>query len=157
MNIIPVADPQAQVLALRAEIDAVIANFLNGAIYILGPEVTSFEREFAAYLGATFASGVANGTDAVRLALMAVGVKPGDEVITVSHSAVATVSAIVEAGGVPVMVDIDPQTYCIDIAAIKAAITPKTRAIVPVHIYGYPADMPAIMQLAQQFNLKVAI
>lgn len=155
MNMIPVANPQAQVIALRAEIDAAIARFLDGAVYILGPEVAAFEQEFAAYIGAPFASGVANGTDAVRLALMAVGIGPGDEVITVSHSAVATVSAIVEAGAVPVMVDIDPQTYCIDIAAIKAAITPKTRAIVPVHIYGHPADMPAIMLLARQFNLKV--
>lgn len=152
---IPVANPQAQVSALRTEIDKAISKFLSGNVYILGSEVSAFEQEFASYLGALFACGVANGTDAIRLALMAVGVQAGDEVITVSHSAVATVAAIVEVGAVPVMVDIDPQTYCIDIAAIRSAITPKTRAIVPVHIYGHPADMLSIMQLAKEFNLKV--
>jgi dTDP-4-amino-4,6-dideoxygalactose transaminase len=152
---ISVANPQAQVVALRDEINTAIAAVLDSGIYILGPKVQQFEREFAAFIGAPFAVGVANGTDAVRLALMALGIEAGDEVITVSHSAVATVCAITETGACPVMVDISSSHYCIDVAAIEAAITPKTRAIVPVHIYGQPADMPAIMALAERYDLKV--
>jgi dTDP-4-amino-4,6-dideoxygalactose transaminase len=123
--------------------------------YILGPEVEAFEAEFAAYHGLSHAVGVANGTDAIELALKAAGIGPGDEVITVAHTAVATVCAVERSGAKPVLVDVDPITYTIDPAAAAAAVTPQTRAIVPVHLYGHPADMDAINALAQNHGLAV--
>jgi len=154
-NAIPLVDLKSAYARLRAEIDAATARVLAGGWYILGPEVSAFEAEFAAYLGAGHAVGVASGTDAVLLALRALGVGPGDEVITVAHTAVATVAAIALAGATPCFVDIDTATYTLDPGRLEAAITPRTRAIVPVHLYGAPADMQPILAIAQAHGLLV--
>ena len=121
--------------------------------YILGPELEAFEADFAAYHQVGYAVGVASGTDAVELALRALGIGPGDEVITVSHTAVATVCAIERAGATPVLVDVDDATYTMDPAAAAAALTSRTRALVPVHLYGHPADMTALAELAARHGL----
>jgi dTDP-4-amino-4,6-dideoxygalactose transaminase len=136
-----------------AEIEAAVARVLARGWYLLGPELDAFEAEFAAYHGVSHAVGVGNGTDAIELALRAGGVGPGDEVITVAHTAVATVCAIERSGATPVLVDIDPATMLIDRSAAAAAITSRTKAIVPVHLYGYPADMPVLSFLAEAHNL----
>jgi dTDP-4-amino-4,6-dideoxygalactose transaminase len=149
------ANPLAQYGAYKGDIDAAIARVLASGRYILGGETLAFEQEFAAYCGVEFALGVGSGTEAIHLALRACGVGPGDEVITVSHTAVATVAAIEMAGAVPVLVDIDPDTYTIDPKAIEAALTPRTKAIIPVHLYGHPADMDAILSIAEAAKLKV--
>jgi dTDP-4-amino-4,6-dideoxygalactose transaminase len=141
---------------LRGEFAAAVWRVLDRGWYILGPEVEAFEAAFAAYHGpGLHAVGVANGTDAIELALRATGVGPGDEVITVAHTAVATVCAVERAGAKPVLVDVDPVTCTIDPAAVRAAITPRTRAVVPVHLYGHPADMPALLEVARPANLLV--
>ena len=155
MAAIPVANPLAQVQALQAELSSALQRVLTSGHYILGPEVTAFENEFAQWLGAAHAIGVASGTDAVALALRAVGVLPGQEVITVSHSAVATVAAIEQVGAVPVWVDIDPLTRCLDATMVERALSPKTAAIVPVHIFGQAADMKALIELAQRHYLQI--
>jgi dTDP-4-amino-4,6-dideoxygalactose transaminase len=154
MNI-PAANPRAQYLSHKAEIDVAIAATLDGNRYILGPQTQAFEQEFAAYLGVRFASGVGSGTEALHLALRACGLGPGDEIITVAHTAVATVSAIELAGATPVLVDIDPVTYTIDPDQIERAITPRTTAIIPVHLYGAAANLNPIVDLARRHNLKV--
>lgn len=154
-NAIPLVDLTAAYRRLQPEIDAAVARVLAGGWYILGPEVAAFEAEFAAYLGARHAVGVASGTDALLLALRACGVGPGDEVITVSHTAVATVAAIELCGAAPVLVDIDPATYTLDPAGLATAITSRTRAVVPVHLYGRPADMEAISTVARAHGLLV--
>lgn len=158
---IPQTDPKANYLAHRDEIDAAIARVLESGWYILGAEVTAFEQEFAAYIGAAESIAVANGTDAIHVALRACGIGPGDGVITVSHTAVATVAAIELAGATPVLVDVDPETCTIDPAKIRAAIdafrngSVRIRAIIPVHLYGHPADMPAIMEIARAEGILV--
>ena len=152
---IPLVDLKAAYRRLQAEIDAAVARVLAGGWYILGPEVSAFETEFAAWLGVGHVVGVASGTDAVLLALRALGVGPGDEVITVAHTAVATVAAIELAGATPRFVDIDPITYTLDPAQLAAAVTPRTRAIVPVHLYGTPADMDAVLSVARAHGLLV--
>jgi dTDP-4-amino-4,6-dideoxygalactose transaminase len=152
---IPVANPRAQYLSHRAEVDAAIAAALDGNRYILGPQTQAFEQEFAAYLGVRYARGVGSGTEALHVAIRAFGLGPGDEIITVAHTAVATVSAIELAGATPVLVDIDPAAYTIDPGVIAAAITPRTKAIIPVHLYGAAADLNPIVDLARQHNLKV--
>ena len=152
---IPLVDLKAAYRRLQAEIDAATARVLAGGWYILGPEVSAFEAEFAAYLGVEHAVGVASGTDAVLLALRALGVGPGDEVITVAHTAVATVAAIELAGATPRFVDIDPVTYTLDPARLAAAITSRTRAIIPVHLYGAPADVDAVLTVARAHHLLV--
>src|SRR5438552_18077063 len=129
---------------LAAEIGAAVQRVLDRGWYILGPEVEKFEAEFARWHGVAHAVGVANGTDAIELALRAGGIGPGDEVITVAHTAVATVCAIERTGARPVLVDIDPATYTMDPTAAHAAITPRTRALLPVHLYGHPADMDSL-------------
>lgn len=140
----------------RDEIEAAVRRVLDRGWYILGPELEQFEQAFARYHGEGYhAMGVANGTDAIELALRAAGIGPGDEIITVAHTAVATVCAVERAGATPIIVDIDPHSYTIDPAAIAAAITPRTRAIIPVHIYGQPADMPAILGIARKHHLLV--
>jgi dTDP-4-amino-4,6-dideoxygalactose transaminase len=149
------SNPQAQYAAHKAAIDAAIARTLAGGRYVLGDEVAAFEREFSAYCGAGHGIGVNSGTDALILALRALNIGAGDEVITVSHTAVATVAAIVAAGAQPVLVDIDPATFTIDPAAVERAVGPRTRAIIPVHLYGLPADMDAIMAIAGRHGLKV--
>src|SRR5207249_2111672 len=149
------ANPGAQYLAYKEEIDAAITRVLEKGWYILGDEVRAFEAEFAAYIGVRHAVGVGSGTDALQLALAACEIGAGDEVITVSHTAVATVAAIEMAGATPVLVDIEPDFFTIDPAKIEAAITPRTRAIIPVHIYGQPANLDAILDLASRHKLRV--
>jgi dTDP-4-amino-4,6-dideoxygalactose transaminase len=153
--VILVSDSRAQYAARRAEIDDAIARVLASGRYILGEEVAAFEREFAAYCGAAHGVGVNSGTDALIIALRALGIGEGDEVITVSHTAVATVAAIVAVRAHPVLVDIDPATFAIDPAMVERAIGPRTRAIIPVHLYGLPADMGAVMDIAGRHGLKV--
>lgn len=149
------SNPHAQYAAHKAAIDAAIARTLAAGRYVLGEEVAAFEREFAAFCGAAQGIGVNSGTDALVLALRALRIGAGDEVITVSHTAVATVAAIVAAGAQPVLVDIEPATFTIDPAAVERAVGPRTRAIIPVHLYGLPADMNAVMAIAERHGLKV--
>lgn len=153
--IIPQTDPLADYLACREELEAAIHGVLERGRYILGEEVRLFEEEFAAYLGVRSAIGVASGTDALYLALRACGVGDGAEVITVAHTAVATIAAIEQSGARPVLVDVDPQSFTLAAAALGTALTPRTKAIVPVHLYGQPADMAAILAFARAHNLLV--
>lgn len=152
---IPVANPKTEFVFFEAEINKAISRVIKSGYYILGPEVEQFEKEFAEYIGAEYCVGVANGTDAISLALKAVGVEPGDEVITVSHSAVATVAAVELTGASPVLVDIENRSRCISPSLIEGKITEKTKAILPVHIYGHPADMASIKTIAEKYNLKI--
>jgi dTDP-4-amino-4,6-dideoxygalactose transaminase len=151
--VIPFNDLKPMRRALAESVDAAVRRVLESGWYILGPEVEAFEHAFAAYHGGGGAVGVANGTDAIELALRAAGIGPGDEVITVAHTAVATVCAVERAGARPVLVDIDPATYTIDPAAARAAITGRTRALLPVHLYGHPAEMDALTALAARHGL----
>jgi dTDP-4-amino-4,6-dideoxygalactose transaminase len=158
--IVPQNDLKATYLAHQREIDDAIRQTLDSGWYILGQQVAAFEQEFAAYLGAAHCIGVANGTDALTLALRACGVGAGDAVITVSHTAVATVAAIELAGALPLLVDIDPVTFTISPQAIENAVknyqgNAKLRAIIAVHLYGHPAEMAAIAELARRFDLRV--
>lgn len=150
---IPFNDLKPLHALLADELNAAALRALNSGWYILGPELAAFEAEFAAYHGVAHAVGVANGTDAIELALRAGGVGPGDEVITVSHTAVPTVCAVERAGATPVLVEINPDTYTMDPDAARAAITPRTKALLPVHLYGHPADMDALGALAAQHGL----
>ena len=152
---IPVADPGVETAALRAPIQEAIERVLSSGTYILGHETAAFEREWAAYLGLRHCVGTASGTDAIALALKAVGVGRNDEVVTVSHTAVATVAAIELIGAVPVFVDIDPATRCIDPDLIAGALTSKTKAILPVHLYGQPAPMESILAIAASYGCAV--
>ncbi len=147
-------------------IDSTIKRVLDSGWYILGQEVESFEKEFSKYIGVNFAVGVASGTDALEISLRSMDIGRGDVVFTVSHTAVATVSAIERAGAIPYLVDIDPATYTIDVnkleTAIKLCCTSKfvsqggrPKAIIPVHLYGHPADMTALMAIANRYNLRV--
>ncbi len=140
---------------IQAEIDANIQKVLLSGQYVMGPMLKQFEGELAAYHGMKYAIGLGNGTDAIWLALMALGIGPGDEVITHPNTFFATAEAIWVAGATAVFVDCDPRTKCIDPAKIEAAITPKTKAIIPVHLYGQCADMPAIKQIADKHHLRV--
>jgi dTDP-4-amino-4,6-dideoxygalactose transaminase len=156
--VVPQTDPKAAYLAQRAEIDAAVARVLQGGWYILGQEVAAFEREFAAYIGRRHGVGVANGTDALVLALRALGVRPEDYVATVSHTAVATVAAIELAGARPLLVDIDPASYTLDAAElgrVLAAPPGRVAAVIPVHLYGQPADLDAILPLARRHGVRV--
>jgi dTDP-4-amino-4,6-dideoxygalactose transaminase len=149
---IPQTDPKAAYLEQQAEIDAAVQRQLASGWYILGQEVAGFEAEFAGFLGLAHAVGVANGTDALVLALKGLGIGPGDKVATVAHTAVATVVAVEQAGAVPVLIDIDPIHYTMDPAALDAAfaVHPDIKAVVPVHLYGQPADLPAIQATARR-------
>jgi dTDP-4-amino-4,6-dideoxygalactose transaminase len=153
--LIPWASPQAQFRAHEPAIRAAIDRVLAGNAYILGPEVTGFEQAFAQYLGASHAVGVASGTDALILTLRGMGIGAGDEVITVAHTAVATVSAVLASSAQPVLVDVEPDFYTIDPSRIAAAITPRTKAIIAVHLYGQAADLDAIVPIAKKHNLKL--
>jgi dTDP-4-amino-4,6-dideoxygalactose transaminase len=150
-----VANPQAQYSARQEEIDAAIRRVLDAGRYILGAEVAAFEAEFAEFVGVRHAIGVGSGTDALWLAIAAAAIGPGDEVITVAHTAVATVAAIERSGASPVLVDIDPGTYTLDASRLEAVLTPRTRAILPVHLYGQAADMGRILDFARQHDLRV--
>ena len=140
---------------IKAEIDANIKDVLESGQYVMGPVLKRFEKEFAAYHGTKYAIGVGNGTDALWLALQALGIGPGDECITTTNTFFATAEAIWIAGATAVFVDCDPKTKCIDPAKIEAAITPKTKAIMPVHLYGQCADMKAIRKIADKHKLLV--
>ncbi len=154
MNI-PLVDLKKQYQPLREEIFAELAKIFDSMYLFLGENVQAFEREFAAYCSVRHAVGVGSGTDALHLALRACGIGPGDEVITVSHTFIATVEAIALVGATPVFVDIDPQTYNIDVTQVEAKITARTRAILPTHLYGQPADMHPLLDLARKYDLKV--
>ncbi|HEU5318372.1 MAG TPA: DegT/DnrJ/EryC1/StrS family aminotransferase [Chloroflexota bacterium] len=152
---VPFVDLKAQYHAIQKETIAGLLDTLEDMDLLLGPNVRAFEAEFAAYCQAKYAIGVGNGTDALQLALRACGVRAGDEVITVSNTFFATAEAIVQLGAVPVFVDVDPRTFTMDPARLPAAIGPRTRAIVPVHLYGQMADMDAIMDVAHRHGLVV--
>ncbi len=152
---IPLQDLKAQTNALLTEIDAAVQRVLASGWYILGGEVSAFEEEFAAYNGVSGCVGVNSGTDALFLALRACDIGPGDEVITVSHTAVATVAAIRLTGATPVLVDVDPVNYTISVEGLAAAVTARTKAVVPVHIYGQPADMDGILAIAREAGVRV--
>lgn len=152
---VPFVDLKAQYDSIKAEIDTAISSVINETAFVSGPFVKRFEEAFASYCGVKHCVGVANGTDAIAIALRALGVGPGDEVITVANTFVATSEAIRMAGAQVVFVDIDPVTYTIDTNRIAEKITPNTKAIVPVHLYGQPADMDPILALARKHNLSV--
>jgi dTDP-4-amino-4,6-dideoxygalactose transaminase len=145
---VPFAFPAGEAQALRAEIDAALARVVDGNAYILGPEVAAFETAMAASLDVRDVIGVASGTDALVLALLGLGVESGDEVITVSHTAGATVAALRMIGATPVLVDVCADTYCLAPDSLASALSPKTKAIVAVHLYGHPADIGAIREAA---------
>jgi dTDP-4-amino-4,6-dideoxygalactose transaminase len=153
--VIPFLDLKAQYANIKQEVDAAISSVLERCQFTLGEEVAAFEREFASFIGAPYAIGVNNGTSALHLALLAAEIGPGDEVITVPFTFVATVAAIHYVGAKTVFVDICPDTFTMDPAAVEAVITPRTKAIVPVHLYGQPADMQAILHIAQKYRLAV--
>src|SRR5438067_2199081 len=140
---------------LKAEIDQAILDVLDSGSYVLGPQLVKFEEELARYMNMRETVGVNSGTDALLLTFLALGIGPGDEVITTSNTFFATAEAIWLAGATPVLVDIDPRTRNIDVKQIQEAVTPRTRALVPVHLYGLPADMPAIARVARDHNLLV--
>jgi dTDP-4-amino-4,6-dideoxygalactose transaminase len=152
---VPFLDLRAQVAALRGELDPALARVLDRGHFILGPEVEAFERELAEALGVADAVAVANGTEALQLALVAVGVGPGDEVVTSPLSAAFTAMAVLAAGARPVFADLDPRTLNVTPAAVARAITERTRALLPVHLYGHPADMDPLLELAAQRGLRV--
>jgi len=154
-RLVPFLDLKAQYQRIKAEIDPAIARVLESAQFILGGEVAAFEEEFARYCSADQAVAVNSGTSALHLALLAAGISPGDEVITAPLTFVATVASIQYAGARPVLVDIERETCTIDVNQVEAAITPRTRAIVPVHLYGQPADMDPILEIARRHDLVV--
>jgi dTDP-4-amino-4,6-dideoxygalactose transaminase len=154
-GVIPFLDLKAQYRSIKPEIEAAVASVLDSGQFVLGPEVAAFEREFAQYSGAAHGIAVNTGTSALHLALLAAGVGAGDEVITVPFTFVATVAAIGYTGARPVFVDIDPVTFTMDPARLEAAITPRTKAIIPVHLYGQMADMDPIMEVAKRHGLTV--
>lgn len=154
-DLIPIADLRRQYHALRAEIGAALEGVLESGHFINGPNVAALEREVASYIGTKYAVALNSGTDALHLALRALDVGPGDEVITTPFTFVATTEAIGLVGARPVFVDIDPQTYLIDPDAIEAAITPRTKAIIPVHLYGNVADMQRIGEIATEHGLAI--
>jgi dTDP-4-amino-4,6-dideoxygalactose transaminase len=153
--VIPFVDLKAQYAGIKDEVNAAIQHVLDTCQFTLGAEVATFEQEFAAYCNAQHGIGVNTGTSALHLSLLAAGIGAGDEVITVPFTFVATVASIYYTGAKAVFVDIDPQTFTMDVNAIEAAITPKTKAIIPVHLYGQPADMDPILEIAKRHNLIV--
>jgi dTDP-4-amino-4,6-dideoxygalactose transaminase len=152
---VPYLDLKAQYRSIKPEIDQAIARVLDSCQFVLGPEVADFEREFAAYSGTSECIAMNSGTSALHLALLAAGIGPGDEVVTVPFTFVASVATILYAGAKPVLVDIEPRTFNMNPAALEAAISPRTKAIVPVHLYGHPADMDPILEVARKHNLVV--
>jgi dTDP-4-amino-4,6-dideoxygalactose transaminase len=152
---VPFVNLKAQYKAIQPEINAAIQSVLESCQFTLGMEVVEFEKEFAAYAGSLHGVGVNTGTSALHLALLSAGIGPGDEVITVPFTFVATAAAILYTGAKAIFVDIDPVTYCLDPALLEAAITPCTKAIIPVHLYGHPADMDPILVVARKHSLVV--
>jgi UDP-2-acetamido-2-deoxy-ribo-hexuluronate aminotransferase len=153
--VIQMVDVKSQYLKIKEEIDRGIQEVLDTTAFINGPQVKKFQQDFEAYLGVKHVIPCANGTDALQIAMMAVGLKPGDEVIVPAFTYVATAEVIALLGLIPVMVDVDADTFNVNIEGIKAAITSKTKCIVPVHLYGQAADMEAIMQIAEEHKLWV--
>jgi dTDP-4-amino-4,6-dideoxygalactose transaminase len=152
---VPYIDLKAQYHSIKAEIDAAIASVLESSQFALGSEVAAFEKEFASYCSSSEAVGVNSGTSALHLALLAAGIGPGDEVVTTPFTFVATVAAIQWTGATPVYVDIDPESYNLDSNLLEAALTPRTKAILPVHLYGQTADMDAVLQIARARGILV--
>jgi dTDP-4-amino-4,6-dideoxygalactose transaminase len=152
---IPFVDLKSQYYSIKEEIDRAVAGVLESTAFVLGKEVVAFENEFAGYVGSSQAIAVSSGTSALHLALLAADIGPGDEVITVPFTFVATVAAIGYSGARPVFVDIDPRSFTMDVKQIEAAITERTKAIMPVHLYGQPADMDPIIEIARRHNLVV--
>jgi len=152
---VPLVDLQAQYAEIGAEIDAAMQRVIQQSQFIMGPDVAALEAEFAAYCQVAHAVGVASGTAALDLTLRALGVGPGGEVITVAHTFIATAEAISAVGATPVFVDVEPHTYTLDPATLAAAITPRARAVIPVHLYGHPARMDGIVAVAQAHGLAV--
>ena len=152
---IPLVDLKAQYATIRDEVRAAIDDVLESMQLTIGPNVKAFDQEFASYIGTKHSIGVGSGTDALQLAIRACGVSSGDEVITVSHTFFATVEAILYANARPILVEIDPKTMLIDPAAVAAAITPRTKAIIPVHLYGRAVDLKPLKQIAQDRNITI--
>jgi len=152
---IPVIDLKRQYRAIQAEIDRAVRRVVESGYYMGGPEVAAFEQEWAAYCGAKHCVAVGSGTAALNLTLKALGVGAGDEVVTVAYTLSATLDAIADTGARPVLVDVDPDTYTMDPRQLRAAITPRTKAVLPVHIYGHPADMDPIIETARERGLPV--
>ena len=152
---IPLINLKAQYKSIKKEVDIAMTRVLDSTCFILGPEVESLEKEIARYCGVKFAVGVASGTDALILSLMAYNIGPGEEVITVPFTFAATVEAIILRGAKPVFVDIDLKTYNIDVKKIEEKITARTKAIIPVHLYGQPAEMDSILKIAKKYKLKI--
>lgn len=152
---IPLVDLTAQYHSIKDEIDEAINITLESGHYILGPAVTQLEQSVASYLGVKDAVGLASGTDALILALRALNIGQGDEVIVPAYTFFATAGAVMSVGAKPVFVDVDPESYQIDVTGIKSRITPNTKAIIPVHLYGHPAEMGPILEIAHSYNLKV--
>jgi dTDP-4-amino-4,6-dideoxygalactose transaminase len=152
---IPLVDLKAQYNSIKDEIDEAVRNVIENTQFILGPEVKALETEIAVYCQTKYAVGVASGTDALQLALLACGIKPGDEVITPTFTFISTAEAIIQCGAIPVFVDIDSKTYNIAVPKIEERITRRTKAIIPVHLYGQPVEMGSILKLAEKYHLKV--
>src|SRR5215468_8653747 len=152
---IPFLDLKEQYQRIRPEIDAAIAEVVDSAYFVLGPQVAAFEERFAAYCDVNHCIAVNSGTSALHLALLAAGIGAGDEVITVSMTFVATAAAILYCGATPIFVDVDPGTWTMDPKCIEAAITPRTKAILPVHLHGLMADMDPIVDIARRYKLAV--
>lgn len=155
MRKIQMVDTKNQYLAIKNEVDQAIQSVLDSAAYINGKAVQDFSQNLATYLNVSHVIPCANGTDALQIAMMALGLQPGDEVITPSFTYIATTEVVALLGLTPVFVDVDPVTYCMDITSLKNAITPKTKAIVPVHLYGHAAPMEEILQIAKEHDLFV--
>jgi dTDP-4-amino-4,6-dideoxygalactose transaminase len=152
---VPASNPLASYRARKEAIDVAVRNAMEGGWYILGKEVAAFESEFAAYVGCTHGIGVGSGTEAIQMALKACGIGAGDEVITVSHTAVATVAAIEAVGAVPVLIDIEPDYFTMDPDKLASAMSSRTKAVIPVHLYGQPADLVAILDVARTRGLRI--
>jgi dTDP-4-amino-4,6-dideoxygalactose transaminase len=155
MNPIPILDLKAQYRSIKDEVDAAVLGVMSSGHFVLGPNVKALEQEVADYVNCQYGVGVASGSDALRLSFAALGIGPGDEVITTPFTFVATANTISHAGARPVFVDIDPHTFNIDPAGIEAAITERTRAIVPVHLYGQPAEIEEILEIARRHDVYV--
>lgn len=152
---IPLVDLKAQYAALKPDIDRAVLRVFDGAQFVLGPAVAAFEEDFAAFCRTSHAIGVNSGTSALHLALLAAGVGPGDEVITVPFTFVATIASVEYSGAKPVLVDVEPEYWTMDPGKIESAITPRTKAIIPVHLYGQAADMDPILAIAKKHGLVV--
>jgi dTDP-4-amino-4,6-dideoxygalactose transaminase len=152
---IPCSNPRAQYLSHREAIDRAVLRVLDAGRYVHGPECSAFEQEFAVHAGARFGIGVANGTDAIEISLRALGIGAGDEVVTTSHTAVATVAGITRTGATPVLADIDPTYFTLAPDAVERALSPRTRAVVAVHLYGQPAELEALSSIAERRGIAL--